>query len=443
MKNTSLLEGDSRRHILRLSMPLLIGNVLQQLYNTIDSLIIGKFLGTDAFSAVGIAGTVMNLFIFVLAGFCVGITILFGQMYGRNDAGSFRREVFVSGTLGTIITVVLSGAFMLLMHPALRLINSPENLIPYIESYLTVIIIGMVATFLYNLFSAILRGIGDTRASTFFLFVGIVVNAVLDYLFVGPMQLGVAGAAWATVISQVVSAVLSLVYILKRDHDLMCTRSDFKYERGMVHDTLVFGFSSALHQSSLYLGKIFVQGAVNLLGTPGIAAYTATMRIEGFANSFGTSYGAAVSVFISQNYGAKRIDRVRRGFRDSMIMGVLLGAAISTALYFAALPGVRIFLAESETQAIAFGVDYLHTIAFVYTMCFTGNTFVGYFRGVSAVYTPLIATTLHITVRAVLSYMLVGSLGLRAIAISTGIGWLVMTAFQISMVIYLKRKKNL
>ncbi len=438
--NKSLLEGDSRRHIVRLALPLLIGNVLQQLYNTVDSLIIGKFLGTDAFSAVGIAGTVMNLFIFVLTGFCVGITILFGRMYGSDDRAGFRREVFVSGTLGTGITIALSALFMLLMRPALRLINSPENLIPYIESYLTVIILGMIATFFYNLLSAMLRGIGDTRACTVFLFIGIAMNAALDYLFVGPMQLGTAGAAWATVISQVISAALSLIYILRRDSDLMCKRSDFVYDRHMIRDTLVFGFSAALHQSSLYIGKIFVQGAVNLLGTAGIAAYTATMRIEGFANSFGTSYGSAVSVYISQNSGAGRVDRVRTGFRDSMIISVLCGAVISAALYAAALPGMRIFLDASETAATAFGVEYMRTIALFYILCFTGNTFVGYFRGVGAVYVPLIATTMHISIRAALSYAWVGTMGLRAVALATGVGWLALTAFQIAMAVYIKRK---
>lgn len=441
--NNSLLEGDSRRHIMRLALPLLIGNVLQQLYNTVDSLIIGKFLGTDAFSAVGVAGSVMNLFIFVLTGFCVGITILFGQMYGRGDRAGFRREVFVSGTLGAGITIALSAVFMLLMRPALRLINSPENLIPYIESYLTVIILGMIATFFYNLLSGMLRGIGDTRACTLFLFIGIVLNAALDYLFVGPLGMGIAGAAWATVISQVVSAVMSLIYILKRDRDLMCGRADFVYDRRMIRDTLVFGFSSALHQSSLYIGKIFVQGAVNLLGTTGIAAYTATMRIEGFANSFGTSYGSAVSVFISQNCGAKRMDRVRAGFRDSMIMSVAIGAVISAALYFTALPGIRVFLDASEAEAIAYGVEYMHMMSLFYILCFTGNTFVGYFRRVGAVYIPLIATTLHISIRAALSYLWVNTMGLKAVALATGVGWLVMTAFQIAMTLRLKKTRGL
>ena len=205
MKGT-LLEGNIRRQLTRLAVPLLIGNVLQQLYNTVDSLVIGRYLGTDAFSAAGIAGTIMNLFIFVLTGFCTGISVLLAQIYGRGDRSAFRREVFVSLSLGAGITLALSALFMALMRPVLRMIQSPEALIPYIEAYLQVIVGGMLATYFYNLFSSMLRAIGDTRAATFFLLVAVSVNAAVDYLFVARLGMGIAGAAWATVLSQVLSA---------------------------------------------------------------------------------------------------------------------------------------------------------------------------------------------------------------------------------------------
>lgn len=432
MKGT-LLEGNIRRQLISLATPLLLGNILQQLYNTVDSLMIGKFMGTAAFSAVGIAGTIMNLFIFVLTGFCTGVSVIFAQSYGSGDRSAFRRETFVSVTLGAGITLFLSALFMTLLRPILRMIQSPEELIPYIESYLMVIIGGMIATYFYNLFSSMLRAIGDTRAATFFLFIAVAVNAVLDYLFIAILGTGIAGAAWATVLSQILSALLCLIYLFRRDRDLLCTRYECHFEKSLVKRTLVFGFSSALHQSSLYIGKIFVQGAVNTLGTAGIAAYTATMRVEGFANSFGTSAGQALSVFISQNYGAKNSRRVRQGMRQGMTMNICLGLVLSALMYFTALPGMRIFLDASETEAIALGTAYMRQIALFYILCFSGNSFVGFFRGVGRVYVPIIATTLHISVRVALSYLLAPSLSLRAVAIATGIGWLVMTAYQIIM----------
>lgn len=434
-----MLEGNIRRQLIRLAFPLLIGNVLQQLYNTVDSLMIGKFLGTEAFSAVGIAGTVMNLFIFVLSGFCTGLAVLFGQMYGKGDRSGFRREVFVALTLGTGITVALSALFMALMRPVLLLIHSPVELLPYIESYLSVIIGGMLCTYFYNLCSCMLNSIGDTRAATFFLFISVVMNIALDYLFVGPLDWGTGGAAWATVLSQLFSALCCLAYILRRDRDLICTRADFQLEGSLVRRTLMFGFGSALHMSSLYIGKILVQGAVNTLGTQGIAAYTATMRIEGFANSFGTSHGQATSVFLSQNYGAKNRERVRRGFGTAMRLAVGMGVALSVVLYGIARPGVKLFIGAQDAQALRFGVDYLRQVALFYVLCFTGNTFVGFFRGIGHVYAPVTATALHISVRVLLSYLLVGGMGLRAVALGTGVGWVVMSVYQVAVALWLKR----
>ena len=436
----TLLEGNIRRELISLSLPLLIGSVLQQMYNTVDSLIISRFLGTEAFSAVGIAGTIMNLFIFVLTGFCTGISVILAQMYGSGDRGAFRREVFTSLSLGAGITIALAALFLALMRPVLVLIQSPAALIPYIESYLKVIIGGMLCTYLYNLFSSMLRAIGDTRAATFFLFVAVAVNAVLDFLFVGRLNLGIAGAAWATVLSQLLSALCCLIYILRRDRDLLCSRYELHLDKGLVRQTLTFGFSSALHQSSLYIGKIFVQGAVNTLGTPGIAAYTATTRIEGFANSFGTSVGQALSVFVSQNYGAKNDARVRDGLKESLKLGVGLGLALSALMFLSARAGVGVFLEDGEAQAIVYGVQYLRQIALFYVMCFTGNLFAGYFRGVGRIYTPLAATTLHISVRVALSYLWAGRLGLRAIALATGIGWLCLTVFQLAVLRRIQRR---
>lgn len=430
MKGT-LLEGNIRRELIALALPLLIGNVLQQLYNTVDSLIIGHFLGTQAFSAVGVAGTIMNLFIFVLTGFCTGISILLAQLYGSGDRASFRREVFISTSLGAAVTLALSGIFLALMRPVLHMINSPAELIGYIEEYLRIIIGGMLCSYLYNLGSGMLRAIGDTRAATFFLFVSVAVNAVTDYLFVGVWQMGIGGAAWATVLSQLLAAICCMVYIFRRDRDLICTRYDVGFERSLVKRTLSFGCTSALHQSSLYIGKIFVQGAVNLLGTPGIAAYTATMRVESLANSLGTSMGSALSVFVSQNHGAGKAQREKDGFRQGMGLAVVMAVVLSSLMYTLAKPSMGWFLNAAETQAIAYGASYMRMISIFYLLCFTGNTFVGFFRGVGRMHVLLIGTTLHITIRAILSHLLVGSMGLQAVALATGIGWLCMTAYQI------------
>ena len=436
----SLLEGNIRSQLIRISLPLLIGSILQQLYNAVDSLIIGRFLGTQAFSAAGIAGTVMNLFIFVLTGFCTGVSALLGQLYGSGDRAKFRREVFTSTLIGGGTTILLSALFMLALRPLLRLINSPEALLGDIEAYLTVVIGGMPATYFYNLLSGTLRAIGDTRAATLFLLIAITANAIVDYLFVGVFGFGMAGAAWATVLSQLLSAALCFFYILRKGRDLLFTRVDCRLERSLVKRTLSYGFSSALHQSSLYIGKIFVQGAVNTLGTAGIAGYAAAIRIEGFANSFGTSAGQGVSVFIAQNWGARNLKRVRDGYKEGMLLCVALGVVFSVLLYVTAIPGMRVFLETAETEAIAEGAAYMRQVALFYVLCFTGNVFVGYFRGIGWVYLPMLVTTLQIAMRAGLSYLWVGSMQLRGVALATGCGWILLTVVYGAVTLWSNRR---
>lgn len=425
----TLLEGDIKKEIIRLAIPLLIGNILQQLYNTIDALIVGHFLGTDAFAAVGIAGTIMNLFIFVLNGFCIGLSIIFAQLYGAGNEAEFRKEVFVSISIGTAITVVLSALFLATLTPILQLIHTPLDLMHYVTSYLKVIIVGMIATYFYNLFSNILRALGDTKAALFFLFLSIVINTVVAYVLIAVFSFGVAGTAYATVLAQIISAACCYFYLKKHYEYLLCKKEDIGLHMELIKKSLGFGFASALQQASLYIGKILVQGSVNTLGTPGIAAYTATMRIEGFANSFGDSGAQAMSVIISQNYGAGNKKRVSDALRQGLFLHIVLGIALSLILFVTAKAGMIVFLEQSEVAALEYGVSYLHIISVFYVLCFIGNAFVGYFRGIGKVLIPVAGTTLHIGLRVILSYLLVGRLGLSAVALATGLGWVLVVVF--------------
>ena len=285
MNQTSLLSGNIRQQILTLAVPLLLGNILQQLYNTADSLIVGRFLGTNAFASVGISGSLMNLFIFILDGFCAGITVILGQFYGSGDRKKYREEVFTALLLGMIIALIISGVCTVFLNPILNLIHTPDELIPYAESYLFIILAGLPFTCLYNLLSGILRSIGNTRVALSFLAAAITMNIALDFLFIGILRLGTGGAAAATILSQFFSAICCFLYLRDTYPGLLCRREDIGAHKDLMIHTLRYGLISALQASSLYIGKILVQGSVNTLGTPGIAAYTAATRIEGFATS--------------------------------------------------------------------------------------------------------------------------------------------------------------
>lgn len=363
-RSYDLTSGSIPQHLLRLAAPLIMGNILQQLYNTVDAFILGRFAGDLEFAAVGVAGSVMNLFLFMITGACMGISVIFAQLYGAGERERFRREHWLSLSCGLLVTLACSGLGFLLLSPLLRLIQTPSELKTFVSVYLTIILASLPAAFLYNLYGALLRAIGWANAALMVLAAAVTVNVALDYCFVARFQLGIAGAAWATAASQTISAVLCILYLRRKAPELIFARADCRMDGELLEQTAHFSFVTALHQSSLYIGKLLVQGAVNTGGTDMISAYTATTRIEGFANSFGDSGSAATSVLV----------------------------------------------------------------ALFYTLCFTGNTFAGYFNGIGKVCVPFLGATSHIALRVVLSWLLVGKMGLPAVALATGLGWVLVNA---------------
>ena len=435
--------GPIRPQLIELAVPLLLGNILQQFYNTIDSFIVGRYVGLDAFAALGVAGTVMNLFVFVLTGFCSGISIILANFYGRKDYAGFRNEVWLSTALGTAATVALSLVGFLLLGPVLTLIQTPAELTAPVREYLQVILLGLASTYLYNLCSAALRSAGNSAAALGALAIAMGANLVLDYLFVAVLGFGVAGAAWATVLAQLLSVGICVAYWKLRFPHLLFTADDLHYDHHLVTQSANYGLVSALHQSSLYIGKLLVQGAVNTMGTQVIAAYTATMRIEGFLNSFGDSGAAALSVFIAQNEGARDRRRAQEGFGIGLRMMVVLCLALAAVMALVARPCTQFLVGETDGLTVDSAVNYLRLIAPFYVCCFIGNSFVGFYRGRGLVHVPVIGTCLHISMRVVLSYLLADAMGLPAVALATGIGWIGVNTYQYLTYRSLGRKGDL
>lgn len=251
----------------------------------------------------------------------------------------------------------------------------------------------------------------------------VTVNVALDYCFVARFHMGIAGAAWATAASQAISAVLCIAYLRRKAPELIFACADRHMDKELLRQTAHFSFVTALHQSSLYVGKLFVQGAVNTGGTDMISAYTATTRIEGFANSFGDSGSAATSVLVAQNRGAGKEERVKESFRSSLFLMLAMGLAMSLIMYVSASTSVGFMLGTRSGAAFENARDYLKLMALFYTLCFTGNTFAGYFNGIGKGLVPFLGATSHIALRVVLSWLLVGRMGLPAVALATGLGW--------------------
>ena len=409
----NLTSGPIARQLVTLALPLLIGNILQQFYNTIDSFIVGRYVG--------------------LSGFCAGISIILAQFFGRDDFAGFRQEVWLATALGVGGTAVISLIGFAAMSPLLRLIQTPADLRVLVAGYLRIIFLGLVTTYLYNLCASALRSAGNSAAALAALAVAMAANLVLDLLFVVRFGMGVEGAALATVLAQLLSVILCVIYWKTRFPHLMCGPADLKYDHQLAAQSANYGLVSALHQSSLYIGKLLVQGAVNSMGTQVIAAYTATTRIEGFANSFGDSGSAALSIFVAQNEGAGKRERTQQGFRIGfgLMMGLVLTISVIMALL--AAPCSALLIGSGQEASVASAVGYLRLISVFYFLCFTGNVFVGYYRGRGMVQVPVIGTCLHITVRVILSYLLAGRMARRAVALATGIGWMFVVLYHSSV----------
>lgn len=428
-KSKNLTQGSIVPQLISLAAPLIVGNILQQLYNTIDAVVIGRFVGQVAFAGAGVAGTVMNLFVFILTGCCTGFSVVLAQCYGSGDMAKYRRTHFLALSSGMGLTLLFSLFGVTFVNVVLRAIQTPPDVLMFARQYLVIIFLGLPATYLYNFYSALLRSVGDTRSALGFLAIATVSNFGLDLLLVAQLGIGIRGAALATVMAQGLSVGLCLLYLNRRLPQLSFHRADARFSGEILKRLWSVSAATALHQSSLYLGKLLVQGSVNALGTDAIAAFTATGRVEGFINSFGTSGSSAMSIFTAQNYGAGKKARVREGFRANLGIQLCFGLVSCLVFYFAAVPALTLVLGSGSEAVLNMGVSYLHRIALFYVVCFVGNNFTGYFHGVGKAFVPFMGTTGHITLRVILAYWLTGTLGLNAVAYATGIGWCVGNSF--------------
>lgn len=424
-----LLHGNIKRELIALMIPLIMGNILQQLYNIIDSMIVGRYVGDTAFAAVGVAGSVMNLFIFMINGGCNGISVIFAEIYGQKKWNLLRRESFLSLLLGGSVTLCLSFISLICLSFILHVIKTPAAVYPYAWDYLKIILMGLPVTFFYNWCAAVLQAAGDTRTPLGTLLIAMSLNTVLDLLFVTKMQMGTAGTAIATVTAQFTASVICVCIMRRKHPEFFFGRKDLGIDSGLIKKTAKFGAVSAFHQSSLYIGKILVQGGVNTGGTDMISAYTATMRIEGVANSFSDSGAVAISVFVAQNHGAGDKKRARQGFRQGWTVMLVLAVILSGLMMLVTKQAVLLLMGNPSAAVLKNADEYMMVISIFYFLCFTGSTFVGFFRGIGRVEVPVIGTFIQMTVRVVLSYSLIDRMGLKAVALATGLGWMAIVIY--------------
>lgn len=422
-------QGNIYFQLISLTTPLIFGNILQQFYNTIDAFVVGRFAGQEEFAAIGIAGSVMNLFLFILVGACTGLSILFARFYGTKDYAMLHKQHFTALILGLSFTILLGAAGLFGMKYLLLLIKTPTNLFSYTSTYLSWIFLSLPAIFLYNMYAAALRASGDTKASLYILALAISCNLILDVIFVAYLKLGIGGAAMATALTQCISALLCILYLMHFHREFLFNRQDCSLNQSLLHHTASYCLATSIHQAGLYIGKIILQGIINTAGTDIISAYTAATRIEGFANSFGDSTSASTSVLVSQNYGSKNTGRTHKIFRCSVKITALLGLLCSVVLFVTAKSTIKLMIGNSNPVAFTSAVSYLKIVALFYVFCFTGGSFTGFYNGIGKIIITLIGSIGQITLRIIISYFLFAHMELNAVAVATGIGWIATNLF--------------
>ena len=437
----TLTQGPITKNILLFALPLMFGNLLQQMYNIADTWVVGRFLGADALAAVGSSYTLMTFLTSILLGLCMGSGAAVSMQYGSGETDRMRQSVFQSFVLIAGIALVLNVLVYLGMDGILWVLRVPTDLRPLMKEYLLIIFLGIVATFLYNFFANLLRAIGNSMVPLAFLAVSAILNVILDLVCVLVLHWGVRGAAGATVFSQYVSGVGIGLYTLKCFPQLCPKRTDCKWDKQNLASILNLSVMTSVQQSIMNFGILMVQGLVNSFGTVIMAAFAAAVKIDSFAYMPVQDFGNAFSTYVAQNYGANQPDRIRKGIRSAGLTSALFCIVISILVCAFAAPLMSIFIDPSQTEIIAAGVHYLR----IEGACYIGIGILfllyGYYRAVNQPGMSVILTIASLGTRVALAYLLSATpLGVTGIWLSVPIGWALADAIGIGY--YLAKKKN-
>lgn len=440
-----LTVGGITSTLLRFTLPMMLGSLMQQCYNIADTMIVGRCIGSDALAAVGSSYSLMVFLTSVLLGLAMGSGTVFSQQFGAGNMTGLRRSIYVSLVLIGFVTAALTVAAFVFIDPILKLLQVPADIYVMQRLYLLVIFAGIPFTFLYNFYAALLRAVGDSVTPLWFLGVSVVLNIGLDLFFILGTGMGVDGAALATVMAQAVSAIGLMIYVLHRRPELRVCREDMRLDRISVREIASFSSLTCIQQSVMNFGILMVQGLVNSFGTAVMAAFAAAVKIDSFAYMPVQEFGNAFSTFVAQNYGAGKRERIRRGVRSAFVTTVLFSLAVSVAVFVLARPLMLIFVRGEETEIISIGVQYLRVEGVFYFGIGILFLLYGYFRAIRKPGMSVVLTVLSLGTRVALAYILaaVPAVGVVGIWWSIPIGWAVADAVGIICYFRIKNRSML
>lgn len=420
-----LTQGSIPKGLLWFVLPLICGNLFQQLYNLTDTWIVGRFIGEGALGAVGSSYTLLTFLSSILLGLCMGSAAYFSIQFGRGDMARLRQGIFQAFVLIGGLTLVLNVAVYLLLGGFLWLLRIPAEVAGLTRTYLLWIFGGIAATFLYNFFANLLRAVGDSATPLAFLGVSVGLNIGLDVLFVVPLHLGVMGAALATVIAQYASGLGLMAWAWKKYPALRVRREDMVWERRSLANVFRLSFFTCLQQSVMNFGILLVQGLVNSFGTAVMAAFAVAVKIDTVAYMPVQDFGNAFSTFVAQNYGAGKRDRIRAGVKWAAACVIVFCLAVGGAVCLLAPRLLAFFAGAEAAEVIAIGTGYLRIEGSCYLGIGVLFLLYGYFRAVNRPAVSLVLTVCSLGTRVALAYALsaLPALGVTGIWLSIPIGW--------------------
>ncbi len=425
MINHDLIEGNVTKSLLYFAAPMILGNLLQQCYNIADTWVVGKFVGAQALAAVGSSYALMTFLNSLLIGLCMGGGAVFSYYIGKGDRARVKTCAQTAFVMIGVLAAALSIAAQCLMHPILLLLRTPEELYGMTRDYLAIVFLGIIFIFLYNYYAFLLRALGNSVTPLYLLGAASVLNIGLDLYFVRNLGWGLQGAAAATVISQAVSGLGLGICVWRKEPYFRFSLHGFLQEEKPMGEICRYSLMTSMQQSVMNFGILMVQSLVNSFGPAVMAAFAATVKIDTFAYMPAQEFGNAYSIFISQNFGAGKAERVKQGTGKAMAVSAVFCGAVSVLVFAFARFLMLIFVDAGESQIIAIGMQYLRIEGAFYIGIGILFLLYGYFRGVNRPGISLVLTVISLGTRVALAYILaaIPTIGVTGIWWAIPIGW--------------------
>ena len=437
-KNEMILSGSPMKTVLIFAVPIVLGNVFQQLYNIVDAIVVGNYLGDTALAGISVATPIMDIVNALIIGGTLGVGVLTAMLFGAGNTDRLKTVHSTSVLGGSVITILLAAVGFAFSGAILRAQGTAPEVCAEALRYLHIIFAGLIFCFLYNYYAALLRSSGDSRTPFIVLLISSVLHALMDILFTGFLGMGVIGVAVSTVSCQAFSAVLCMMFTRRRLGEIRLKRGALHINWAEGKNVLNYAWAAALQQAVICIGRLLIQGMLTGLGTDTVTGYNMGIRTEQFIFCFSQGFSAAMVVCISQNYGHGNIARMRRFHGCGLIIVIVLAAIVG--IVCRTVPHVLIGVFSRTPSVISAGVQYTGTMAFFYIFSFLGEITQGFFRSMGRLRLTMIASLLQVVLRVILSYFLIPVLGITGICLAVAAGWALLTLIEGAYSIKVSRK---